>query len=178
MKRLLISLLFVPVLVGWGCTPKPPSAPPEKTATYTNSEYGFAFEYPVERMETRDRPQGENRLNPYVGMDMDFFMSVRDITPKANGQAWNIVNFFAVKDLGVEAFVRALDGGPGVDILSQETLTIGQVPMTKIVSTTPAGIDKHDYLFSSKGSRIIVSIALAEHGNFEPVLKTFRLIAE
>jgi hypothetical protein len=178
MKRLLISLLLIPVLAGWGCAPKPPSAPPEKTAAYTNIEYGFAFDYPVERMEVRDRPNNDQRRSPYLGIDTDFFVSVRDLSPKAMGQAINIVNFHAANDLGVADFIRALDQEPDVKIISEESVTMGEIPMTKVVSTTQAGIDKHHYLFSSKNSLVIVSISLTEHGNFEPVLQTFRGITE
>lgn len=177
MKRLLISLCVLG-LVGWGCPSPAPATPGEKVEAYTNAQYGFVFDYPVERMEVRDRPDDENRRSPYVGIDTDFFMSVRDLTPKANGAFINIVNFHAVKDLEVAAFVRALDKEPGVEIVSEESVTMGQGPMTKIVSTTQAGIDKYHYLFETKDSIVVISIALAEQSNFESVLQTFRFVSE
>src|SRR3990167_2745311 len=169
MKRLLISLCGL-ALVAAGCFTKPP-ATLENQTTYTNTEYGFAFDYPAERMEVRDRPQNDQRRWPFSGIDTDFFSSIRDLSPKSNGAPINIANMHATQGKDVVAFVEALDAEPEVNILSQEEVRMGQVPMTKLVVSTPAGMDRHIYFFFSKSSLIIFSIALGESSNLEQVLK-------
>jgi hypothetical protein len=174
MKRLFIALLLVPVL-GMGCVGAGQSPTGETVVTdntYKNAQYGFSFAYPTS-VEVHVR---EDSLRPsvYLGLDVDFFASVRDTVREE--KPVNLAYFYDAKDLTTDAFTTALTASDAsISVKSTEDVTINAIPLTKIVSTTAVGVDKTHYLFTaSDGSTIIVSVFLYEEEYFQPIFDTLR----
>jgi hypothetical protein len=179
MKSLLISLGIL-MLVGAGCfsvgnLPEEYESPFENPNTYTNTEFGFALDYP----ETHDvNVRGDDvRSQEYVGIEMEFFASLRDMV-REDGTPENIFWMYAKEGLSVEEFTDALvnTGNGHVAISSTETATYNDIEMTKVESTTEVDMPKLHYLFDRNGTTIVLSIFLHENETSLPFLESFRTI--
>lgn len=178
MKRAFIALALV-ALTGFGCSPAPTNDQADTSTAagpYENSQYGFAFTYP-DNMEVHVRSD-DTRQTEHVGIPVDFFASLRDT--KREDKPVNLAYFYAAPNTTTEQFVAALEASdPAVKVKSQESVTINDIAMTKIVNSTAVGTDKTYYLFDGKdGSKVIVSVFLNEDQNFDPVLQTFKTFSE
>jgi len=175
MKRLLISLCAV-ALLGAGCLgfgPRESAFVPvfENGGVYTNSEFGFVLEYPSE-LEVRVRPD-DVRESTYLGMDVDFFASLRDIT--RDDSSINIAYFFSIPELTLDEFTAALEASSeNVEVVSVEDFQANDLSMKKIVSTTDIEIDKQHYLFEHGGTTILLSVFLEEEAVFDPIVATLQ----
>ena len=173
MKRLLISLSIL-ALVGAGCfggKTVEDNTPPPNTTAYENSEFGFAFNYPP-IMDIHVRKES-TRPNTYIGMDVDFFASMRDIDRDV--KATNIIYMYSVPSISVDEFVEKLEASDeAIKLLQKEEIEINEIKLTKLTNSTARGIDKFHYLFESGDKTIILSVFLMEHELFDPVLQTIR----
>lgn len=170
------------MLVGAGCLGGSQGtgeyvSPFEDGNVYTNTEFGFAFDYPRE-FDVHVRPD-ETRPYEYLGMDVDFFTSFRDIARDV--KPTTIFFLYSVDKLSVDEFTATLDATDQteeneVQIVSVEEVQFNDIEMTKIESTTALGTPKFHYLFDLDGTTIIVSIFLAETTAAQPTLETFRTI--
>jgi len=174
MKKLLIAAAFL-ALVGFGCAKSPASTatvvPADFVNSYENSQFGISFAFPA-GVEMRQREE-ENRPQKYLGIDVDFFASLRNVV--RDEKATNLAFFYAAPKLSTDAFVTALEAtnaDGAVKVTSTEDVTINGIPMKKITSTTEMGTDKVHYLFDAKDSTIIVSRFIYEEGEFEPIFAT------
>ncbi|OGL67228.1 hypothetical protein A2856_04200 [Candidatus Uhrbacteria bacterium RIFCSPHIGHO2_01_FULL_63_20] len=166
MKRLFASAAIL-MLVGAGCAGRPD----EDLTEYANAQYGFAFDYP-DGLEVRVRPD-DVRAAKYLGLDVDFFASLRDLTKGEKPE--NIAFFYAAEGLSADTFVQALEGsGPAIAVKSREDLRKNGIALTKITSTTESGEDKTHYLFDRGGHTVIVSEFLYQHELFAPILESVR----
>ncbi|MFC1787786.1 hypothetical protein ACFLZY_01045 [Patescibacteria group bacterium] len=172
MKKLLIILVVV-MLVGGGCFSKKEPIPEFAGTTYENPQYQFSFEYPVE-MEVRVREE-QNRAHQYLGLDVDFFASLRDTF--SENKPVNVIYLYAIEGLSVEDFKDQLENsGVSEGIKSEETVKVNGIKMTKIINASAAGDDKTHYLFDHNGTTLILSVFLYQEEKFESVLQTFELL--
>lgn len=168
LKRLLASLTLLAV-AGFGC-----AAPvPLDTTAYVNEQYGFSFGYPS-NIEVRVREE-ENRETQYLGLDADFFASVRDTV--RDKKATNIFFLYALPGATVDSFTAALaasnpDGT--VQVTSVEDVEANGFEAKKVISTTEMGRDKTHYLFEADGALVVASVFLTEEAVFETMFQTFR----
>lgn len=164
-RALAIFALFA--LAGAGCA----KAPAFEGTAYENAQYGFAFDYPT-NMEVRTRPD-DVRETQYLGIDVDFFASLRDTVKEA--KPLNVAAFYASPGLTADMFVSALEAsGPGIKVTSRTVEKRGKLSMTKVASTTEAGDEKAHYLFERGNDTVIVSVFLTQDEAFAPILDTFR----
>lgn len=173
MKRLFfVATMFV--LLGVGCTSSQKTYQPGKDSLiYYNPEYAFVLNH-AQGIEVRNRAQ-DVRAFKYVGLDVDFFASIRDLVSSKEPESYAYL--YAAQGLSVEAFVQALDASdPSVEILSVEKMPINDLSVTHVTSTTQAQIDKHHYLFETDGMTVIISEFLHKQEAFEPILKSLRKI--
>jgi hypothetical protein len=177
MKKLLIALTIV-VLAGFGCTKAPaaetggPSA--DGSWPYMNADYGFQMTLPP-GVEMRQREE-ENRPMKYLGLDADFFASLRDV--ERESKATNLAFFYAMPTMSTEDFAKALEASDAtgdVKVTSTEDVTINGIAMKKVTSTTEMGEDKVHYLFEAKDKTIVVSRFLNEEVAFEPIFATIAM---
>ncbi|MBU0646075.1 hypothetical protein KJ611_01185 [Patescibacteria group bacterium] len=170
MKKLII-VLSVLALIGAGCN-WGKSEPAFVGTAYENSEYSFAFDYP-ETMDVHSRDPG---LQPYkyLGMDVQFFASVRDVVKDA--QPTNLAFLLASPRLTADDFRAKLEASGAADLQEVETVKINDLTMYKFTNATAMDpeIMKYHYLFDRGDQTIIISVFVGEFGPFEPVLSTFR----
>ncbi len=175
MKRLFAALAILAV-AGFGCTnagSDVPAAVDPSWTVYENGQYGFSFAYPS-NMEVRQREE-DVRPTQYLGVDADFFISLRDTVRDA--KPTNVAWFYGASGLTVKAFEAALvasNANGAVQVKSSEKVTVNGLELTKVVSTTELGTDKVHYLVDRDGTLVIVSVFLAEETAWEPVLRTMR----
>jgi hypothetical protein len=170
MKRLLLGLALL-TLVGAGCAA--PAVKPADTTTYANAQYGFAFEYPAKTMDVHVREDAIRKAK-YLGLDADFFASVRD-TVQDPKNLTTLAYLYAVPGLTVDAFKAALvKSATGITVKETTPHTVNGIQMTKIVSTTASGEDKTHELFTLNGQTIIIDEFLFQEKEFDAVLSTFR----
>ncbi len=173
MKKLLIAAALL-ALVGFGCAKAPVAtnvAVSEGGKSYDNAQYGISLTLPRD-VEMRQREDAV-RKTKYLGLDVDFFASLRDLVRDA--KPTNLAFLYAAPKLSVDDFEKALVASSengAVKVKSTEDVTIGGIAMKKITSTTEMGEDKVHYLFDAKGSTIIVSEFIGENEEFEPILGT------
>jgi len=173
MKRLLIAFAILAV-AGFGCVSKQnqEAAVVDPNATrYENAQYGFSFAYPS-NLEVRQREENI-RATPYLGIDADFFISLRDTV--RDTKPTNIAWFYAAPGLTADAFTAALvasNPNGAVQVKSVEDVTVNGLDMKKVTSTTEMGDDKTHYLFERNGSLVIVSVFLQEDAAWSEVLAT------
>jgi|GEM_PF-2044860 len=141
---------------------------------YRNEQYAFSFTHPSE-MEVRIREEA-NRQTDYLGLPVDFFISLRDVEREA--KPLNIAFFYAAPGLTVDAFKTALEASDpaSVKVTSTEDVEINGLKMTKVINTTALGADKQHYLFDRNGQTVIISVFLTEEPNFEPVLQSLKAL--
>ncbi len=176
MKKLLIALSIV-VLAGFGCAKAPaetdgPSA--DGSWPYINNDYGLQMTLPT-GVEVRTR-EDENRKTEYLGLDADFFASLRNTVRES--KATNLAYFYAVPKFSADNFAKALEASNAtgaVKAKSIEDVTINGIAMKKITSTTEMGEDKIHYLFDAKDSTIIVSQFIGEEAEFDRIFATITL---
>jgi len=154
--------------------PKAPSEPVADTNVYQNDQYKFGFTYP-KNLDVRVR-EDENRQTDYLGMPVDFFISLRDV--EREEKPVTLAVFYASPTLSIDAFKTALEASDpaSVKVTATEELSIGGLAMTKVTSTTAIELPKTHYLFDREGQTVIVSVILQEEANFAPVLETFTSI--
>lgn len=176
MKRLLISLCAL-ALLGAGCFSQGPVAvePAFDVAnTYSNTEFGFAFDYPKE-YDVNVRPD-DVRPDTYAGLDVDFFASFRDIVrdPKPT----NIFRLYALPGETGDGFEAAIlaSGSDTTEVTAREEVWINDIDMTRLVNTTDIGSDKVHYLFERDGVLIVISVFIGEITAAEPIIETFRTL--
>ena len=174
MKKLLIAAALV-ALVGFGCAKAPGATNSSETSdgptSYENAQYGFSLTIP-KGVEMRDRLES-TRKGTYLGMDVDYFASLRDLVRDA--KPTGLASFYAVPPMTPEAFATVLEASNAngaVKVTSSEDVTVNGVSMRKVVSTTEMGTDKVHYLFDAKGATIIVSQILSEETEFDPIFAT------
>lgn len=175
MKRLFAALVLLAV-AGFGCTDAAKNGAvavdPDATV-YENAQYGFSFAYPS-TMDVRQREE-EVRATQYLGIDVDFFISLRDIV--RDDKPTNIAWFYAAPGLTAEAFSAALvasNASGAVQVTSTEDVEVGGLEMKKVTSTTEMGADKVHYLVDRDGTLIIVSVFIGETSAWDGVLATMR----
>jgi len=177
MKRLLILISTI-ALVGVGCfgTKSETFETDFIGATYENNEFGFAFDYP-ETMEVRTRPQ-EDRSYEYIGMNTDFFASLRDTTELE--QPVSLVWMMAIPRTNIEQFSATLEGADeAIKIKSIEEVEINDLTLTKVVNETAMEVDKTHYLLNTEdGLTIIFSVFLNTDEDIAPVLETLRKFSQ
>ncbi len=176
MKKLLSSLALV-ALVGFGCASSAPAPTASSDAHYVNQEFGFTLDH-SEAIEIRDR-EAENRADDYLGLTVDFFASVRNVTREE--KPVSLAFFYAVPGLSVEEFTSALeasDPNGAVKVIAEEDVDVtnGGVAMKKITSTTQMGTDKIHYLWDHDGTTIIASVIIGEGTEFDPILATLKTL--
>jgi len=168
MKKILLigaALAFL----GFGCAPKAPYL----GQTYTNDVYGFAFDYPKE-FEIH-RPIEEHRTFDYLGLSVDYFGAVRDLSRSEKPDT--IIAMYADETLSIDDFVKALEASnEKVKVTSTKRDRIGKIEVTTIASTNEADIEKHHYLFDVDGKTIIFSEYLNEQERTLPIVQTLRRI--
>lgn len=177
MKKLLIAAALL-ALVGFGCAkgsaPAATVVPADFVNSYENSQFGISFAFPA-GVEMRQREE-ENRAQKYVGIDVDFFASLRNVV--RDEEATNLAFFYAAPKLSVDDFEKALvasNADGAIAVKSTEDVAVNGIAMKKITSTTEMGVDKVHYLFDAKDSTIIVSRFLYEEGEFEPIFATIEV---
>ncbi len=173
MKKLFAAIALI-ALTGFGCATTQSSAPAgEKSSTYQNTQYGYAFDYP-EHDEVHVRDEAV-RPDLYLKHPVDFYASLRDAHRPKEEKPVNLAYFFAAKDWTLAQFKQALlESGPNVAVKSMEPVVINHVTFTKVVSTTDLGIDKIHYLLDRNGTLLVFNVFIREDANFENVFKTFR----
>ncbi len=178
LKHLLASLSLIAV-AGFGCRsfPLSPSTAPaetEQSTGYQNSQYGFGFDYP-KSMDVHNRTD-ETRATDYLGMNVDFFVSLRDIV--MDTKPTTIAYFYAVTPAitadGFKISLEATNPNGAVKVTNVEDVTVNGIAMKKVTSTTEMKQDKTHYLFDTNGSTIIVSVFLNQESAFEGVLPSFQ----
>lgn len=170
MKKILPTLALL-ALVGFGCAPAAPSPAASTDTHYANVEFGFAFDHSAD-VEVRDREE-KNRPDDYLGLNVDFFASVRDMV--RDESPTTLAYLYAASGLTAEAFVAALeasDASGAVKVTSTEDVTVGGASMKKVTSTTQVGTDKIHYLWDHNGKTIIFSVFIEEVPQFDPILAT------
>lgn len=175
MKRLLATLAVIS-LVGFGCVggESVPVDGAEATSTgtrYENAQYDFALDYPV-NIEARVREE-EDRQTKYLGLDADFFLSIRDVDRE--DKATTLAYFYAIPGLTTDAFTSALTASNAegaITVKSVEDVEINGVEMKQIVSTTEVGSDKTHYVFDGDGTPVVASVFLEEQEAFDAVFQT------
>lgn len=172
MKKLLLILVAV-ILVGAGCFNKGGEEiiPVVDGTEYQSRDFGFSLRYPDE-MEVNERKQS-NWAFTYSGMEVDFFLSLRDIVRE--DKATSLVYFYAVDEISTNDFTQKLEEAiEGTEIVSTEKVERGDFKMVKVVNTTQIEEDKTHYLFNRNGKTIIASVFLGEEELVEPVMHTFK----
>ena len=170
MKKIAFSLVLL-VLLGAGCLTNRSAAPEVELNNYDNAEFRFHFSYPP-GLEIRER---ETKVRPteYLGGPADLFLSVRD--PNREEQPVTLAFFYAIPGLSIDDFRAHLTSDPtGGPVKSEETLSINQQSVEKIVNETPVGIDRVHYLLVGTDPLIVISVFLGEEENFAPLLESLR----
>lgn len=168
MKKFLLVLSIFAV-AGFGCANGPGGT--DGIGPYVNSDYGISMTLPTD-VEVRTR-EDENRPTKYLGLDADFFASMRDTV--RDEKATNLAYFYAVSKLSADDFAKALEASNAagaVKAKSIEDVTINGILMRKVTSTTEMGEDKIHYLFDAKDKTIIVSQFIGEEKEFDPIFAT------
>lgn len=177
LKRLFASLTVI-VVLGFGCTstitPKAESPAEELSTGYQNSQYGFGFDYP-KSMDVHNRTD-ETRATDYLGMNVDFFVSLRDVV--MDTKPTTVAYFYAVTpQITSDTFKASLEASSpngAVKVTNVEDISINNIDMKKITSTTEMDQDKTHYFFQQADSTIIVSVFLNQEALFDGVVKTFQ----
>lgn len=163
MKKFAIAL-FTLVLVGAGCSSGPQVFEGE---LYENTEFGFSYNYP-EYMDVNVRTSDVRQYN-YLGIDLDFFVSVRDIV--ISDKPHNIAYFYAAKGLTVEQFVDKLKSSSTViEFKSADQMEVNDLKLTRVLNTTQYGTDKVHYLFNRGSQTIIVSVFIEQEETFDEMI--------
>lgn len=171
MKKLL-ALVALLALTGFGCAAKTDGpAPLANTQTYTNTQYGFSVMYP-ENDEIRVREE-DVRADKYLGRDVDFFASLRDLKRPKENAPFTLAYVYAAKGMSVAAFKQALEeSGKDIAVKSTKEVKMNGVKMTKVTSTTDSGVDKIHYLLDRNGTLVIFSISISQDAVVEAIMQS------
>ncbi|NBS41899.1 hypothetical protein EBS80_04565 [bacterium] len=174
MKKLLATLTLLS-LVGFGCIVDKAPVPVASDTTYVNAQYGFSLDH-TKDVEMKDRDE-KNRATKYLGLDVDFFTSIRDTVREA--KPVNLAFVYAAPGLTADAFSAALvasDPTGAVTVKLAEDVAMGDVTMKKITSTTQVGTDKIHYLWDDHGTTIVFSVFIGENAEFDAILGTLKTL--
>lgn len=138
---------------------------------YTSDEYNFAFSYGNDfNAKTREE---DNRDFEYLGEDVDFFLSFRDVV--SDKKPVSIAFFYALPGGDLERFETMVnDSDKAGEVKRTESMDVNGIDVTKVVSSTAAGTDKTHYLFKRGDALIISSVFLNQEDSFEQILETLR----
>lgn len=146
---------------------------PEFSNDYSNDEYNFTFSYGNDfNAKTREE---DNRDFEYLGEDVDFFLSFRDVV--SDKKPVSIAFFYALPGGDMERFETMVnDSDKAGEVKRTESMDVNGIDVTKVISSTAAGTDKTHYLFKRGDVLIISSVFLNQEDSFEQVLETLRSV--
>lgn len=183
MKKLLVlpilSLLIFTSL-GLGCQKESeiPMTVPVDVPTwedYTNSEFGFMFQYPGKYLVKEKDPE---QTTGYAGIDMRFVMSLVD--PTRGEKEDPLVFVYWTDQYDMEQFRQAnLDiyvRDEGIEYIEETTVNQGGYELIKLVNTTAINNNKIHYIHETEDGLLIFSVFLFEYQNFDKVLETLRAL--
>lgn len=180
----LIALPILSLLVftslGFGCQKgsEIPMTVPVDVPTwedYTNSEFGFMFQYPGKYTIKEKDPE---QLTDYTGIDMRFVMSMVD--PTRGEKEDPILFVYWTDQYDLEQFKQAnLDiyvNDEGIEYIEETKINQGGYELTKLVNTTAISNNKIHYIRERDDGLLIFSVFLFEYQNFEKVFETLRAL--
>lgn len=141
----------------------------ELSNTYESPDYNFGFAYSNDY--NANKRKEENRDFEYLGEDVDFFLSFRDMV--SDKKPVSIAFFYALPGGDVEQFEQMInDSDKAGEVTAVNDLDIGDLGVKEVVSSTAAGIDKTHYVFEREGGLIVISVFLNQKEAFQPTLNS------
>ncbi len=183
MNKLLITpmiTLLVLVSFGFGCQrgSNLPMTVPVDVPTwedYTNSEFGFMFQYPGKYLV---KEKDADQTTAYAGVDMRFVMSLVD--PTRGEKEDPLVFVYWTDQYTLEQFKQAnLDiyvNDEGIEYVEEVMVNQGGFEMLRLVNTTAITNNKIHYIQEREDGLLIFSVFLFEYQNFDKVFETMRAL--